>query len=134
MVSDRIAWKISVAGLNGTGKSSLISRVVYDSDGTTSPSKMFSRKRIDLQKNGNRTTADLLLQEISQDPEAERMLPGSNMILILADVTNSQSLDFAQQMIRYSKSFSKNVPVLLVGTKSDLKYEAVIWIEDFEKV
>jgi len=134
MVMDRVAWKISVSGSKGSGKSSLISRIVYDSDGTSSASKLLSRKRITVERDGVRIPADLLLQEISDEPEAERLLPGSNIILILADVTSAESLATAVNMIKYARSFEKRPPLVLVGTKSDMKYEAEIWIEDFDRV
>lgn len=134
MVADRIAWKVSVAGDRGTGKSSLISRIVYDSDGTGSPSKLLSKKRITVESNGVKIPADLLLQEISDEPEAERFLPGSNIILVLVDVTRGDTLGFARQIVRFSKTFEKKPAVILVGTKADLKYEAEIWTEDFDAV
>ena len=134
MVMDRVAWKISIAGSKGSGKSSLISRIVYDSDGTSSPSKLLSRKRITIERDGSRIPVDLLLQEISDEPEAERLLPGSNIILVLAEVTSADSLANAVEMLKYARSFEKKPPLLLVGTKSDMKYEAEIWTEDFEKV
>ena len=134
MVMDRVAWKVSVAGGKGTGKSALISRVVYDSDSPGSASKLLSRKRLVVDRDGTKISADLLLQEISDRPEAERFLPGSNIILVLVDVTNPASLDFAHDIVKYSKTFEKKPQILLVGTKSDMKYEAQIWTEDIEKI
>lgn len=134
MVMDRVAWKVSVAGGKGTGKSALISRIVYDTDSPGPTSKLLSRKRLAVDRDGTRLSADLLLQEISDGPEAERFLPGSNIILVLVDVLNPESLAFANEIVKYSKTFEKKPQILLVGTKSDMKYEAQIWTEDIEKI
>lgn len=131
---DRVTWKISVAGVGETGKTSLISRIVYGSDGSSGPIKALFRKRLNLSYKSNKLVADLLFQEINDDSDAERMLPSSNLILVVADIMSGESLQYASDIIMYAKNFEKKPPVVLVGTKTDLRYEAVLWTEDFEKV
>lgn len=131
---DRVIWKVSVAGIKESGKTSLISRIVYGSDGSSGPVKAIFRKRLNLEFNGNKVIADLLLQEINDDTDAEKLLPSSNLILVTADILSQDCLHYASDVIRYAKNFEKNPPLVLVGTKTDLRYEAEIWSEDFEKL
>jgi GTPase SAR1 family protein len=133
MVVDRVTWKISVAGMKGSGKSSLISRIVYGTDGTNGHAKLLSRKRVTMERGESKVIADLLLQEIGDDAEAERLLPGSSLIIVVADIMARDSLLYAEDAIRYAKNFEKKPPVVLVGTKTDLRYEAELWTEDFDK-
>lgn len=131
---DRVIWKVSVAGIKDSGKTSLISRIVYDNDGSSGPVKAIFRKRLNLEHRENKVVADLLLQEINDDADAERMLPSSNLILVSADILSRDGLSYASDVIRYAKNFEKKPPIILVGTKSDLRYEAEIWSEDFENL
>ncbi len=131
---DRVIWKISVAGISGSGKTSLISRIVYDNDGSSGPVKALFRKRLNLEYKENKVVSDLLLQEINDDTDAERMLPSSNLILVTADILSPEGLIYASDVIRYAKNFEKKPPIVLVGTKTDLRYEAELWSNDFEKI
>ncbi len=131
---DRVIWKISVAGIRESGKTSLISRIVYGSDGSSGPVKAIFRKRLNLERNSNKVVADLLLQEINDNTDAEKLLPSSNLILVTADILSRDCLSYATEVIRYAKNFERNPPIVLVGTKTDLRYEAEIWSEDFEKL
>ncbi len=131
---DRVIWKISVAGISGSGKTSLISRIVYDNDGSSGPVKVLFRKRLSLEYRNSRVISDLLLQEINDDADAERMLPSSNLIIVTADILSRDGLEYASDVIRFSKNFEKKPPVILVGTKTDLRYEAELWSGDFERL
>ena len=131
---DRVTWKISVAGVGETGKTSLISRIVYGGDGSSGPVKALFRKRVTLTYKDNKLVADLLFQEINNDNDAERMLPSSNLIIVVADIMSRAGLEYASDIIPYAKNFEKKPPVVLVGTKTDLRYEAELWTQDFEKV
>lgn len=131
---DRVTWKISVAGIKGSGKTSLISRIVYGSDGSSGPIKAIFRKRLNLEYNENRIVADLLFQEINDDSDAERMLPSSNLIIVTSDILTRDGLEYAADLMKYAKHFERKPPIVLVGTKTDMRYEAELWIEDFEKI
>lgn len=131
---DRVIWKISVAGIRESGKTSLISRIVYGNDGSNGPSKAIFRKRLNLERNNNKIVADLLLQEINDNTDAEKLLPSSNLIMVTADILSRDCLLYASDVIKYAKNFERNPPIVLVGTKTDLRYEAEIWSEDFEKL
>lgn len=131
---DRVTWKVSVAGVAETGKTSLISRIVYGSDGSSGPVKALFRKRMNLSYKDNKLVADLLFQEVNDDSDAERVLPSSNLILVVADIMSREGLEYASEIIKYAKNFEKKPPVMLVGTKTDLRYEAELWMDDFEMV
>lgn len=131
---DRVTWKIGVAGIKGSGKTSLISRIVYGSDGSSGPIKALFRKRLNLEYKDSKIVADLLFQEINDDTDAEKMLPSSNLIIVSADILSRDGLDYANDVIRYAKNFERKPPIVLVGTKTDLRYEAEIWSNDFEKL
>lgn len=134
IVMDRVIWKISVAGIKGSGKTSLISRIVYGSDGSSGPIKALFRKRLNLEHDNSKLVADLLFQEINDDSDAERMLLSSNLILVTADILTRDGLEYAKEVIIYAKNFERKPPVILVGTKADLRYEAELWNNDFEKL
>lgn len=131
---DRVTWKISVAGIRGSGKTSLISRIVYGSDGSSGPVKPLFRKRLNLTYKENKVVADLLFQEIMDEADAEKMLPSSNLILVVADILSRDGLQYASDLIKYAKNFERKPPIVLVGTKTDLRYEAELWSDDFEKL
>ena len=134
MSLDRVMWKISVVGLSRTGKSTLISRLVYDTDDVSMQVKMLNRKRISINNGSGKINADLLLQEVSESLEADRLLPGSAAILVTVDITNSDSLGYAEDVLKYASHFDKNPLVIVVATKLDLKYEARLWKEELEKL
>lgn len=134
ILMDRVTWKISVAGIRGSGKTSLISRIVYGSDGSSAPAKALFRKRLNLTFKENKVVADLLFQELNDEAEAERLLPGSNLILVVADILSPDGLIYASDVIKYAKNYEKKPPIVLVGAKTDLRYEAELWTNDFEKV
>ena len=90
--------------------------------------------RVTLTYKNNKLVADLLFQEINNDNDAERMLPSSNLIIVVADIMSRAGLEYASGIIPYAKNFEKKPPVVLVGTKTDLRYEAELWTQDFEKV
>ncbi len=131
---DRVMWKISVAGLSRSGKSTLISRLVYDTDDVSMQVKLLNRKRITINNGSGKINADLLLQEVSESLEADRLLPGSAAIIVTVDITNPNSLGYAEEIVKYSANFEKKPLVLVAATKLDLKYEAAIWKDELEKI
>lgn len=128
---DRATWKISVVGPRGVGKSSLISRIVYDSDVAASQQRALVKKKMSLTFEGKKIIADLLFQELDGDEEVDKLLVGSNAIIVVADITNKKTIGDANSIIKYAINFEKKPLVILAGTKLDLKYEAEIWEEDF---
>ena len=134
MEADRVTWKISIIGAVGTGKSSLISRIVYDSDSAIGLRKQIARKKLMLDYDGSRVNADLLFVESEEGIDTEKLVSGSNVIITTADLTNRKSLSEAESILG-DLDRSKSAAVKIVaGTKLDRKYEAVLWDDDFQKL
>ncbi|MEM3675843.1 MAG: GTPase domain-containing protein [Thermoplasmataceae archaeon] len=134
MVVDRVAWKISVIGQPKSGKSSLISRIVYDTYESSGQSKPINKKRFTLENGQDKILADVLFQEILSQDESDRLLPGSTAIIITVDITNQSSLKYAEEVLKFTKNFERKPHISLVATKLDMKYEAAIWIDDLNRV
>lgn len=134
MDAARVIWKISVVGPKGIGKSSLISRIVYDSDSALGPQRALVKKKVTVNYENEKIISDLLFQELDETDDVDRLIPGSNVIIIVADVTESESIADAEEIIKFSQNFEVNPLIVLVGTKLDRKYEAKIWEEDFNKL
>ena len=131
---DRATWKISVVGPRGVGKSSLISRIVYDTDSVGSQQRALVKKKMALESEGRKVIADLLFQELDGDEEVDKLMVGSNAIIVVSDITDKNSLEIADSIIKYARNFEKKPLVVLAGTKLDLKYEAQVWEEDFNRL
>lgn len=134
MEPQRVTWKITVLGQPEAGKSSLISRIVYDSDSSVIRQRGLIKKKMTLEKGGMKYLADLLFLELQDEEGVEKLLRGSNCILVAVDITRGEELNVAADIVRYLNSFEEGPLVILVGTKSDLKYEAAIWENDFDKL
>lgn len=130
----RVTWKLTVLGQPESGKSSLISRLVYDSDSGPVKQRGLIKKKMTLETGGRKVIADLLFLELQDKEGVEKLLTGSNCILVTVDITRGEELGVASDIVKYLTSFEDPPLVLLVGTKSDLRYEAAIWENDFEAV
>ncbi|WP_393970717.1 GTPase domain-containing protein [Oxyplasma meridianum] len=134
MDTDRLTWKVSIVGPTGSGKSSLISRIVYDSDNPASTQKMILRKRITVPYNGGTRSVDFLFQELEETDKTEKFLTGSTAILITADVTSKDSLKYSEEILKFISGFERKPLVVVLGTKTDLRYEAVIWQDELDRL
>ncbi len=134
MDAQRVAWKIAVLGQPESGKSSLVSRIVYDTDSGPTKQRGIVKKKMTLQGKSGKVIADLLFLELQDSDGVEKLLTGSNCILIAVDITKPDELEVSKDIIKYLKSHEETPLLVLVGTKSDLKYEAAVWENDFEKV
>ncbi|HLH86629.1 MAG TPA: GTPase domain-containing protein [Thermoplasmataceae archaeon] len=134
MVVDRVAWKISVIGQPRSGKSALISRIVYDSYESSGQSKPMNKRRFTLENGSDKIMADILFQEISSQEDADRLLPSSTAILVTVDITNQSSIKYAEEVLKFTRNFERRPFVYVVATKLDLKYEAAIWVEELNRV
>lgn len=130
----RIAWKVSIIGAKGSGKSSLISRIVYDTPDYTSQYRSLTRKVIEFQTNGERMKADILLQELDPASNSEKLLLGSNAIVVTIDITDEASMISAEEVLRYVTAFEKEPSKFIVATKLDRKYEAKVWDKEFDNM
>jgi hypothetical protein len=96
--------------------------------------RMLNRKRVSINNGEGTINADLLLQEIAEDNEVNRLLPGSAAILVTVDITDRNSLGYADEILKYSANFPKEPVVTVMATKLDLKYEAIVWKDELEKL
>ncbi len=134
MMYARRAWKVSLIGSKGTGKSSLISKLVYGSDAYEYDPRSLKKKSLTVERDGSKLCVDLFFLELDIEGSSDKLLSGSNAIVVLLDVTNPESLDEAEYLLRYIQSDDLNAIVMLVATKQDLKYEAEFWEKDVEKL
>lgn len=123
----RITWKVSLLGNNGSGKSALIARIVYDVVDYNAQFRTLTRKVIQFDSNGKKMKADLLLQELDPSPNSEKLLLGSSAIIVTVDITDENSYHMAEDFLRYITTFEKSPLKMVVATKLDRKYEAKIW-------
>ncbi|WP_297217551.1 GTPase domain-containing protein [Thermoplasma sp.] len=130
MPIQKLAWKFLVIGSKGSGKSSFISYIVY---GEMSPGLQRSliKKTVTREINGNRYSVDILFQEA--DDDAERTMGTATGMIVIIDLTDSGSLQFAERVITRAHGMNKS-NVYIIGNKTDLKYEAQIWKEDLEEL
>lgn len=128
------AWKVSLVGPEGAGKSSLVSRIVYGSDTAIYDPKSLKRKSVVYEKSGVKLNADIFFLELSSKGGDDKLLAGSNAIVIVSDVTNSHTLEEAEILLKYTKAFSEKSVIMLIATKQDLRYEAQFWEDDLKKL
>lgn len=123
-------WKVSVIGLEKSGKSSLISRIVYGNADAAPQFSSIVKKTLELKYNGQKNKADLLIQELDWKREAEKLLAGSAAVIVTMDLTDASVLTGTEEIMKYLDMFNKRSFRILVGTKLDRKYEAQLWDED----
>ncbi len=130
----RITWKVSIIGASGVGKSSLIARIVYDTPDYSGQFKSLARKVISFDYGGKKLKADILLQEIDPTTNSEKLLLGSNAIVVAIDITDEESFLLADDVLRYITTFEKSPLKLIAATKLDRKYEAKLWDNELEGI
>ncbi|MCL4345903.1 MAG: GTPase domain-containing protein [Candidatus Thermoplasmatota archaeon] len=132
MISSRFIWKVSVVGTSGSGKSSLISRIVYDSDNGNFGNKGLLRKKISVNYDGKQVESEFIIQEIDGFVENEKIMSGSSVIIIVADVTKELNEKEIHKFIKFVSILDRKPLMVISATKIDRKYEAVTWQEDLE--
>ena len=126
-------YKIIMYGDNYAGTTSLFRRYLYneyDSNYYTYSSN-FGKKEISL-KNGKTITLYIWDLFYSERYRALNNIyfRGSDGVMLTYDLTNKKSLDTLQNIINdISYSLGRNVPIALIGCKSDL-YEQEMFIEE----
>ncbi|EQD71170.1 GTPase [mine drainage metagenome] len=132
MISTKLTWKVSVIGEPGAGKSSLISRMAYDSDSISASMRGLIRKRVSIQHDGENRTVEVLFQEINGFSGAESLLSSSNAVIIVVDITKPMDLNELGKFVHFVSNFGKSPLVFIAGSKLDRRYEAQIWESDFD--
>ncbi len=130
MPIQKLAWKFLVIGSKGSGKSSFISYMVYGEMSPGIPRAMI-KKTVTREIDGVRYSVDILFQEAEDD--AERVIGTATGMIVIIDLTDYRSLEFAERVIARAYGMNK-INVYIIGNKTDLKYEAQIWKEDLEKL
>ncbi|MGP6206645.1 GTPase domain-containing protein [Cuniculiplasma sp. SKW3] len=134
MISSRFIWKVSVVGTSGSGKSSLISRIVYDSDNGGIGNRGLLRKKINITYDGKPVESEFIIQEIDGFIENEKIMSGSSAIIIVTDVTRELNEREIQKFIKFISILERKPLMVIAATKIDRKYEAVTWQEDLDPI
>ena len=129
MERGKLAWKISVVGSGGVGKSSLISRIIYNTDKASSL-KSLHKKSIKLEGKNGPLPVDLMLLEIDPARNEEKLMAGSNAVLVVVDITNPGTLKDAERYLGLVENSDSSKITKLLATKLDRKYEAKIWDDE----
>ena len=103
MISGRLMWKVSLVGDTESGKSSLISRIVFDSEAGSFINKGLLRKKVSFEDDGKNYHAELIFQEIDGFPDNEKLLAGSSAIIIVVDVTKKLNEGEVTKFIKNSQ-------------------------------
>ncbi len=126
----KIIWKVTVTGKKGSGKSSLISEAVYNSNSPLD-FKGFVRKKIDINFNSEEYDIDLLFLEMPIEILNDKILSKSTFVLLTVDITDIDSLKIAEEFI---KNYSGKMEIFLIGMKADLRYISQFWENDMSKI
>ena len=127
--------KIIVCGDGGVGKTSFLNRYIYDEfceDSEMTKGVDFLSKKI--KKNGNAFECDLILWDLGGQEQFRFMLSecvdGAAGALFLFDMTRFNSLDRIDDWMAEITEHG-NIPVMLVGTKCDLKHLISDYLDDY---
>ncbi|MGP6294360.1 GTPase domain-containing protein [Caldiplasma sukawensis] len=134
MSNMKYTWKVSFIGDPGNGKTSLISRVVYDSDHSTFSGKGLLRKKISITLKKKEYNIEFIIQEIDDKDENEKLLTGSGAIVVVIDVTKPLNEKDIKKKLSYLSSLERKPLVFIAATKSDRRYEAEFWKDDLNKI
>jgi len=129
MMSNRLIWKITILGEPDTGKSSIISRIVFDSEVGKSSGKGLLRKKVSFSSVNQQKQAEFIIQELDGFPVNHKGLVGSSAILVVVDVTKKFE---PSKISTFIEGIENKPEVCIVANKIDLKYEALTWIEELE--
>ena len=132
MISNRLTWKVSVIGQPGSGKSSLISRMAYDSDSAAGVMRGLVRKKLNAELNGETRNVEFLFQEIDGFSGSDNLIASANGVIIVVDITNPVDFDELTKFINFISNFGKKPLIFIAGSKLDRRYEAKIWEKDLE--
>lgn len=117
-------FKVLIVGPRGSGKTSILCRMVFDSYGEcqTGTNQFYRTNPIEV----NGKTVTLLLKEISTLPTQEKTAG----FIVALDSNNELDLNQLPDILE----MVDNKKMIIAINKSDLHYSASFWIEDVEKV
>ncbi|MFW9818041.1 MAG: Rab family GTPase [Candidatus Thorarchaeota archaeon] len=133
-----LKYKICVAGSEGVGKSSLITRYVDDTFNEQSMKTIgvaFKRKMIKIKEN---LSIELNIWDFGGEEKYRILFPayvnGAAAALLLYDTTNKSSLDDIKNWVQIIDDNSKEIIKVTIGTKTDLKEQRKISKADAVKI
>ncbi|MHB1647532.1 MAG: GTPase domain-containing protein [Cuniculiplasma sp.] len=130
----RRIWKLSLIGAPGTGKSSIISRIVYDTDAAGTTARGLLTKKIKVKKGGHNLDFEFIFQEIDGLEGDAKQIAGSSGIVLIFDVTQPMDGAEVNRFAKFLGGLEKKPMIFLAANKIDRKYEAVTWQEDLEPI
>jgi len=127
--------KVIICGDGGVGKTSFLNRYVNDifleDSEMTKGVNFFSKK---IKKNGSNFACDLVMWDLGGQEQFRFMLSecvdGAAGALFLFDMTRFNSLDRIDDWMAEITEHD-NIPIMLVGTKSDLKHLISDYLDDY---
>ncbi len=133
-----LKYKICVAGAEGIGKSSLITRYVDDTfneDTMKTIGVAFKRKEIKIKE---KLSIELNIWDFGGEKKYRLLFPayvnGAAAALLLYDTTDKNSLDDLENWVQIIDDNSKDVIKITIGTKTDLKDQREITKADAVKI
>jgi len=125
----KLIWKVTVTGKNNSGKSSVVSRAVYNT-ATQLNSKGFIRKKFNTTFMSEDYDIDLLFLEMPYETLNEKFLSKSTFVLFVVDITDKASLQDADNFL----SKFNDMETFLIATKSDMRYASQFWEPEVSKL
>lgn len=142
-LQSEIVFKICIFGDNGTGKTSFINRYltgIFHSFYSKIEGVDFYSKKVEI----NSHKVALQIWDFSAEDRYRFLLPSfvsdCHAAIFMFDMTNYESLKHFEEWINmFRKGYStktegRNLPIILVGGKSDLKHKRVISKMQAEKI
>ncbi len=125
----KLIWKVTVTGKKNCGKSSIVSRAVYNT-ATQISSKGFIRKKFNTNYMSEDYDIDLLFLEMPYETLNEKFLSKSTFVLFVVDITDMESLQDADKFL----SEFNDMEVFIIATKSDMRYTSQFWEPEISKL
>ncbi len=136
-MSDSIVLKIITAGDGGVGKTTLLKRYVegeFSAETIMTLGVQFFVKQLDI----GSTEAQLQLWDFGGQEQFRHILEkyayGAKGAIIMFDLTRLVTLETLEEWVNICRKNNPNLPIILVGSKSDLVDDIIIaddYIEEF---
>jgi GTPase SAR1 family protein len=126
----KLIWKVTVTGKKNSGKSSIISRAVYNTASQIS-NRGFIRKKINTSFMSEEYEIDLLFLEMPYETLNQKFLSKSTFVLFVVDITDMESLKDADKFIG---EYNSDMEIFLLASKSDLRYVSQFWEPEISKL
>ena len=136
-----IQKKICMIGMPGVGKTSLVSRYVYQrfqEKYLTTIGTTISRKEVDLGEESTSTRVKLIIWDLSGTEHFSAIMRsyyrGASGAVLVCDLTRPETLGALVHHVREMKAMNPNISFVLVGNKNDLVDERLITDEGLQAI